>query len=359
MFKKVAIIGSVGIPAKYGGFETLVEYLTKYLSSKLEFIVYCSNKSYPEKSRSHNNARLRYIPLNANGIQSIPYDIISIVHALFIADTLLILGVSGCCILPFVRLFTKKKILVNIDGLEWKRNKWGFFAKYFLKYSEKLAVKYSDIIIADNIEIQKYINQCYGKDSKYISYGGDHANYLTMTSNTLECFPFLKKEYAFKICRIEPENNIEVILKAFSEYNAKQIVLIGNWEDSKYGIELKNKYSNFNNIQLLDPIYEIDILNQIRSNCLFYIHGHSAGGTNPSLVEAMYLKLPILAFDCSFNRSTTDNRCLYFEDTVDLVKKIKKLNKDQLSKISEDIYNYANEKYRWDLITTKYLDLFN
>jgi len=152
--KKVAIIGTMGIPAKYGGFETLTEYLTKNLYKKYNLTVYCSSKSYKHKIAQHNGANLKYINLNANGIQSIPYDIISIIKSLKESDTLLILGVSGCIILPIIRVFSKKNIIVNIDGLEWKRDKWGKFAKWFLKYSERLAVKYANSIVADNKVIQ-------------------------------------------------------------------------------------------------------------------------------------------------------------------------------------------------------------
>jgi glycosyltransferase involved in cell wall biosynthesis len=122
---------------------------------------------------------------------------------------------------------------------------------------------------------------------------------------------------------------------------------------------LKSNFSKFNHIHLIDPIYDLDILNQIRSNCFVYIHGHSAGGTNPSLVEAMSLKIPIIAFDCNFNRSTTDNNCLYFHSTQELFDIIVNIKSYDLNKISEYMYYFANNNYRWELITSKYLDLFN
>ncbi len=147
MNRKIAIIGTAGIPANYGGFETLAEYLTQQLGGALDLTVFCSSKNYPKKQVSHNNARLLYIPLNGNGIQSIFYDIFSMLRALFFADTFLILGVSGCIALPFIRFICRKHIVVNIDGLEWKRDKWSSFAKWFLKFSEKMAVKFSDEVI--------------------------------------------------------------------------------------------------------------------------------------------------------------------------------------------------------------------
>ena len=110
MRNKIAIIGTVGVPAIYGGFETLAEYLTKYLGKKYDITVYCSSKSYSNKIDEYNDVKLVYLPLNANGVQSIPYDILSILKALSYADTLLILGVSGCISLPFVKLISRKKI---------------------------------------------------------------------------------------------------------------------------------------------------------------------------------------------------------------------------------------------------------
>lgn len=300
-----------------------------------------------------------YIPLRANGFQSIIYDIISIIHALLYFDILLILGVSGCCILPLVRIFTNKKIIINIDGIEWKRKKFNILIRYFLKFSEKLAVKYADIIIADNIEIQKYLKEFYFKNSELITYGGNHSFFNKIKTETLLRFPFLKQNYAFKICRIEPENNIDLILESFITNDSLQLVIIGNWNNNNYGINLRNIYSNYSNIHLIDPIYDQDILNQIRSNCFIYLHGHSAGGTNPSLVEAMFLKLPIIAFDCSFNRATTNNNCMYFENSLDLKNKLKIVNSIKLTEISEQMYNYAYQNYRWELIASKYQDLFD
>ncbi|MEO0096420.1 MAG: DUF1972 domain-containing protein, partial [candidate division WOR-3 bacterium] len=143
--KNIAIIGTVGIPANYGGFETLAENLVTHLSSEFNITVFCSGKAYDKRLETYKGAKLRYINLSANGPESIFYDIFSIFRSLKFADVLLILGVSGCVSLPFVRLLSRKKIVVNIDGLEWRREKWGRFARWFLKLSEMLAVRYADI----------------------------------------------------------------------------------------------------------------------------------------------------------------------------------------------------------------------
>ena len=359
MHKKIAIIGTVGLPAKYGGFETLTEHLTRQLSADFDITVYCSSAFYNEKLDTHNGAHLKYIRLNANGVQSIVYDIISVFNALCFADTLLILGVSGCTVLPFVRLFSKKKIIVNIDGLEWKRAKWGKAAKWFLKFSEKLAVKYADTIIADNKVIQEYVETTYGKKAALVAYGADHTHKEVLTKELLCTYPFLSKDYAFKVCRIEPENNVHLILEAFSEYSMLNIVLVGNWDHSVYGKQLKLKFNAFENIYLLDPIYKQGTLNQLRSNCHLYIHGHSAGGTNPSLVEAMYLKLPIIAYDINYNIETTDNKAWYFKSKIDLIQHLKSLNKNEISRMGIEMKNIANKRYTWEKISEKYAQEFS
>lgn len=355
--KKIAIIGTVGLPANYGGFETLTEYLINHLANELDITVFCSSKSYEQQQKTYKGAKLKYVPLNANGVQSIPYDIWSMLKALFIADTFLILGVSGCVFLPFIKLFTNKQLVVNIDGLEWKRAKWNRFAKRFLKFSEKIAVKNAHEVIADNKAIQDYVFKEYGKKANCIAYGGDHCIPAAITKEVLDEFPFLNEPYAFKVCRIEPENNIELILAAFSQLELP-LVLIGNWSHSDFSISMRNTYGTYKNIHLLDPIYNQEKLNRIRSNAYVYVHGHSAGGTNPSLVEAMYLQLPILAYDVDYNKETTQYKAEYFSTTENLIQILKTISSAQLEQNATQMKNIALKKYTWKLISKKYAELF-
>ena len=171
----VSIIGTVGVPANYGGFESLVENIIGDNSSKnIHYTIYCSSKNYSQKLLSYKNAKLKYIPLNANGSQSILYDIISLLKATRSSDVILVLGVSGCCFLPVYRLFSRKRLVINIDGLEHKRDKWGKWTRRFLKFSEKMALRYGDVIVADNKGIQDYVAEEYGKKTALIAYGGNH-----------------------------------------------------------------------------------------------------------------------------------------------------------------------------------------
>ncbi len=355
--KKIAVIGTVGLPAKYGGFETLVENLTYYLAEKYDMTVYCSSKAYDNKMETYNNAKLEYLDLDANGVHSVLYDVVSLLKAKD-SDVLLILGVSGCIFLPILKIFSKAKIIVNIDGLEWKREKWGKFAKSFLKFSENMAVKYADAVVVDNKVIQDHVTNTYAKESTLIAYGADHVEKIAISDAVLNQYPYLNEQYAFTVCRIEPENNLHVILEAFSQQNTLPIVIIGNWKANKYGLDLLDKYATIEHIHLLDPIYDQKILNQIRSNAYVYMHGHSAGGTNPSLVEAMFLGLPIFAYGVNYNRETTENSAAYFLNSMELQKLIKHIDDNYLKSIGEKMSDISNRRYRWSLISDKYAKLF-
>lgn len=357
--KKVAIIGTVGLPANYGGFETLANHIVENLNSKYDFTVYCSSKKYnkKEQTKNHKGAKLKYIPLNANGMQSVFYDAISIIHAMFYADVLIVLGVAGAWVFPFVRLFTKKRIIVSIDGIEWKRDKWNRFAKMYLWLAEKIAVKYSHIDISDNESIQDYTALRYNSLSRIIEYGGDHIQRVETTSKDHNNYPFLKYLYAVKVCRIEPENNVHLVLDAYTKFSNKYIVIIGNWNNSEYGRLLKNEYAAFKNIFMLDPIYDQRTLDLIRGNAILYIHGHSAGGTNPSLVEAMNLQLPVLAFNVSYNKTTTEDKASYFSTSSEIETFVKHMSLEKLRDNAISMLEIANRRYKWSIIAQKYEDL--
>ncbi|QBN17529.1 DUF1972 domain-containing protein [Flavobacterium nackdongense] len=354
--KKIAIIGTVGLPARYGGFETLADHLLTHLAEKYDFTVYCSKNKYTKEERiaTYKGASLKYLPLDANGVQSIPYDTLSILHALWKNDVLLVLGVAGAWILPFVKFFTNKKIIISIDGIEWKRDKWPLLAKLYLWWAEKLAVKYSHIDISDNESIQDYTALRYETLSRVIEYGADHTLEVKPEANDFIKYPFLKQEYAVKVCRIEPENNIHLVLNAFEKTSRMPLVLVGNWNNSVYGKELKEQYANATNLCLLDPIYNQREIDLIRGNASLNIHGHSAGGTNPSLVEAMYLGLPIIAFKVSYNRTTTENKAIYFSTSEELIDILNTISEDTLGNLRNEMKAIALRRYTWSTISQQY-----
>jgi glycosyltransferase involved in cell wall biosynthesis len=355
---KIVIIGTAGIPANYGGFETLVQNLAEFHLSNIqnvELLVYCSSKNHSKRPPRYLNTELRYLPISANGISSIPYDIWSLIKAsLNRSDTLLILGVSGAIALPVVKLLSRARIVTNIDGIEWQREKWRGLARWFLRISEKFAVSYSDTVIADNDAIADYVKQTYGISPTVIAYGGDHA----VQSNAASDIDFaLPENYAFSVCRIEPENNIHLILDAFSRRSSFPLVIVGNWENSSYGQDLKCRFGGREHLHLLNPIYDAGILKHLRSNAKAFVHGHSAGGTNPSLVEAMHFGKAILMYDCNFNRCTTENNGLFFKDATDLYQLICDYENIHAETLGLTMREIAERRYTWTKIARSYFNL--
>lgn len=357
---KIGIIGTNGLPGKYGGWDQLVNHLTLKLRDQFDFLVYTSYFGAEPGLTEYNGAKLQIIRLKANGIQSIFYDMVSMFHAVFKCDVIFVCGTSGCLFFPIVKLFGKK-IILNPDGLEWKRKKWSRPVKWFLKVSERVGIQFSDCVVADNSKISSYIKEEYKKETELIEYGGDHVIRNVALSDKYKIkYSIEPNHYAFKVCRIEPENNIHTILEAFTSSDMK-LVIVGNWNYSKYGRDLKEKYTNYKNLRLLDPIYEQGALDELRNNCALYIHGHSVGGTNPSLVEAMNLGLCIAAFNVEFNIETTENSALYFNSSEDLKQLL-----DSFSNQEIDVNYYqgkmrmiAERRYTWDLITKKYSKVFS
>ncbi len=174
----------------------------------------------------------------------------------------------------------------------------------------------------------------------------------------MEEYPFLNRPYAFTVCRIEPENNIAMLLSAFEENPPMPLVIVGNWQHSDYSRALFQKYGELPDIYLLPAIYDQRKLNVIRSRCALYLHGHSCGGTNPSLVEAMYLGLPIIAYDVNFNRETTENQAYYFADAAALKAHCAQISASDRKAAGEKMKEIALRRYTWQRISKCYADLF-
>lgn len=353
---KVAIVGTQGVPAQYGGFETLTENLLGMKNAEnIEYTVFCSGIDMPTKQSTYKGANLKYVGLHSNGVQSIPYDIISMLKCLSGYHTILILGVSGCIFVPILRLLTKAKIVVNIDGMEHRREKWNKWAKWFLRTSEKMAVKYADEVIADNQGIQEYVQETYNKKAHVIAYGGDHVKQAIDDEEQQKLigeFGVKKNEYALSICRIEPENNIDMILSSFAK-TGKTLVMVGNFHNNVYSRNIKETYKSFSNIHLIDACYDLRKLYALRNNAQFYVHGHSAGGTNPSLVEAMFFGRPIVAFGVCYNRYSTNNEAEYFNSASELEAMLTQPRKET----GETLRYYAETNYTWKRICSQYEEL--
>ena len=198
----------------------------------------------------------------------------------------------------------------------------------------------------------------YGRESEMIAYGGDQVLNVYASREDYNKYEFLKINYAFSVARIQPDNNIDMILDAFVDEVTMPLVFVGNWANSEYGKRTKEKYKNYSNIILLESIYDQYELDLLRSNCKVYIHGHSAGGTNPSLVEAMNLCLPVFAFSSGFNENTTENAARYFSSSWELKDLVLKTKYSELESIGKKMKSIASEKYKWSIVTRGYSKIF-
>lgn len=349
---RVAVVGTVGVPARYGGFETLAEQLAVGVSPRrATLVIYCQRTAYPELAAAAPFAGHRrvFIPMRANGPSSMVHDVIAMLHAAWVArvDVMLVLGNSGAWGLPLIRLLRPRmRVVTNIDGMEWRRAKFGPLARRTLRVLEWFAAKFSHKLIADNAALVPIARAIHGVEPVLIAYGGDHTLVLP-DAVTLE------PGYYLSIARVEPENNCHLILEA-SVLSGKRLVFVGNWHSSAYGQALKAKYSALPGLLLLDPIYEQPALAAVRSGAIGYVHGHSVGGTNPSLVEALFHADTILAFDCEFNRVTLQDNGQYFV-TVAALKEL--LDQTGSGRIERSELDALRERYRWKNIVEAYLSV--
>lgn len=348
----VAVVGTRGVPARYGGFETLAEQLARNIDAgAVELAIYGESTAYDRDERGGRflGHRRVWMPLSAGGAQSILHDALQLFHAAFIARSsrILLLGTSGAWLLPLVRLLRPRlRIVTNIDGLEWRRDKFGHLARSVLRVLEKVAVRWSNAIIADNDALVPMVQALYQTKPVMISYGADQVELIDGKGAD-------PKGYLLAIARVEPENNAAMILEAAMIAGAP-IVFVGNWSASDYGRMLHKRFAECSGFDLRPPIYEQSVLSGIRSGSSVYVHGHSVGGTNPSLVEAIFHADRILAFDCPFNRATLRGNGAYFRDTQELAGLIQTPDSGRIS-VDEQIA--LRTRYRWAAIVRQYLEI--
>tara|TARA_Y100001954_G_C15802095_1_gene600660 strand:- start:154 stop:1239 length:1086 start_codon:yes stop_codon:yes gene_type:complete len=356
----VSIIGTHGVPAKYGGFETLAENLAENLKSDFKFIIFCNYFKYTseEKKLKYNYRRI-FIPFNASGWQSYLYDFFSFFYSLFTTDVIIYLGpTSGY--LTFFNLFFRKNIITNYGGLnEWERPRYNKFEKLLFKINIYFASKLSTTNVVDNLVLQKSLLEVFNSNSVVIRYGGDHVLHKksdTIDTKFLNSCGLKANNYFLVIARAQKDSMFDLLIDSFKSIKTEiPLVIVSNWNVNSYGRKIKSK--KFKNVIMIDAIYDSEKLNQIRRNCYVYIHSHSFCGTAPSLVEAMSFPLPIFCYDVKTNRETTANKSLYFKSKSELIDLINKSDTNILNKIIIDMKKLSIEKYRWHIIAKKYCNL--
>lgn len=355
---RIAILGTRGVPNHYGGFEQFAEFFSVYLADKgHEVYVYNShNHPFQEKTFKGVNLIHCYDPEFKIGTAGqFIYDLNCILDSRkrnF--DIILQLGYTSSSVWYFL-LPKKPLIITNMDGLEWKRTKYSKPVRKMLQFAEGLAVKSSDHLISDSIGIQKYIAGKYAKDSTYIAYGAEVFDHPE--EEILAGYKVNKYDFNMILARLEPENNIETILDGVVLSNNQTTILVIGNHTTKFGNYLKQKYIASKNIRFVGAVYNLKHLDNLRYFSNLYFHGHSVGGTNPSLLEAMASKALIIAHDNDFNKAILKENAFYFtnpEEVKNLMLEIKK--NDNLQFIQNNFDAIAGE-FNWEKINGKYLQL--
>tara|TARA_Y100001933_G_scaffold57610_1_gene57598 strand:+ start:665 stop:1747 length:1083 start_codon:yes stop_codon:yes gene_type:complete len=353
---KLAVLGTRGVPNYYGGFEQFAQYLSEQFVKKgHEVYVY----------NSHNHI---YQELEWNGVKIIhckdPEYIIGTVGQFIYDlnciidsrkrdfDVILQLGYTSSSIWNWL-LPKKPKIVTNMDGLEWKRSKYSKPVQKFLLFAERLAVKSSDYLISDSTGIQSYLQDKYSVDSKYIPYG---ANLISSTDDSILAHLNLeKRSYSMIIARMEPENSIETILEGFLNSDTdRKFLVIGNTEN-RYGEMIKNKF-NDDRIVYLGYISELEKLNVLRKNSYLYFHGHTVGGTNPSLLEAMSSSSLICAHNNEFNKAILENDAFYFNCNKCITSLLNRENLTERDLFTSNNIEKIKNQYSWGKVLKEYED---
>ena len=356
---KIAILGTRGIPNYYGGFEQFAEFFSVYLVEKgHEVYVYNShNHQFQEKTFHGVNIIHQNDPEHKMGtFGQFVYDYNCIIDSRkrnF--DIILQLGYTSNSVWFF--LLPKKPIIItNMDGLEWKRSKYSAPVRQFLKFAERLAAISSDYLVSDSLGIKSFLKKQYNKESTYIAYGA--YPFTNPDENILSEYLVTKGNYNMIMARFEPENNLDMVLEGVSITEEKTPILVIGNHNTKYGAYLKQKFAANENIRFLGGIYNIAHLDNLRYYSNLYFHGHSVGGTNPSLLEAMASKALVISHNNDFNRGVLKENAFYFSNPSEVKNLLQTIKKNDNLQLVENNYNAIENDFNWEKINGAYLKLF-
>lgn len=379
--KHVFIIGSRGLPAKYGGFETFVEKLVENrISPQIQYHVACLSDDEAYHHFDYKGVDCFTIRAPKLGpARVIAYDMMAINYALklvkeqeIVQPVFYILGNTiGAFIAPFSRKIHHAGgiFYINPDGLEWKRAKWAKPVQAYLKYSEKLMTKHADLVISDNQGIEMYINKIYPwSKTTFIAYGTD-LNLSSLTDQTTKVRDFFnqwqskEKNYYLIVGRFVPENNYEIIIREFMKSQTQRdLLIVCNYQGNVYFDELRNKtgFDQDKRIKFVGTVYDQELLKYIRNQAFAYIHGHEVGGTNPGLLEALAQTDLNLVLDVDFNRQVAKGTAFYWQKAdASLVELIDQVDmKVDFSQLGQAAKENMKENYTWEKIVGEYEELF-
>jgi glycosyltransferase involved in cell wall biosynthesis len=347
---KIGILGTRGIPNHYGGFEQFAMELSKYLIRQGHEVFVYSTSDHPYQESNWEGVQLihQYNPEKTFGLfAQFLYDLKCILDTRKRKfDVLLQLGYTTNAIWSFLLPKKQSVIVTNMDGLEWKRSKYPAIIQSFLKKSECWAVRSSHYLIADSIGIQSYLKDKYAVEAAYIAYGTDVIT--ENRPNLISPLQLLPDNYCLLIARMQTDNNVETIIKGYLASNMTMpLIIVGNYEHNKTGKAWYSKY-NSHHIRFVGGIYQRDVLDQLRRHCYFYFHGHSCGGTNPSLLEAMACGTHIIAHNNIFNSSILQTHAYYFENENEITA-VLNVEKPQLN-VKQQCMEIILENFTLDII---------
>jgi len=365
---KIAFISVRGIPNDYGGFEQFAEYISVRLVQRGHEVTVYSPHYHPYKGNEYKGVRIKHIysPENwmGNSVGSFFYDFLSLKDALKNEKFDIIYEAGYTSIVPAYIWFDVKNVkypivTTNMDGLENKRSKFNAPTRRFLDWEEKMTVKHSHFLIADNMGIQDYYKEKYGKESKYLAYGADiHEDF---DENAPAKYGLTPYNYYLLVARMEPENNVEMAIKGYLQTNEKKPLVIVGKTTTKYGKYLVKKYGANQQVKFPGGIYDFKTLDSIRYYSYAYFHGHSVGGTNPSLLEAMASRCFIMAHGNVFNRSVLKQNALYYNNENEiaaLLNNIDELQQKHRSEFIEGELQDIRENFSWEHLADLHEEYF-
>lgn len=359
---RIAIIGTRGVPAQYGGFETCAEELGQRLVRNGHSVdVFCRSSYFQEKPDRYAGMRLVYLPsLNLKSLDTLSHSFLSLIVASRKPyDIILVFNPGNGLFLWLPKLFGKKTVL-NVDGLEWEREKWNKAGRLYHKLAARAATKLADVLVADSLAMQRYYSERFKKETEFIPYGAELES--SRDSALLRRYGLGPGDYFLQITRFEPENNPWLSVRALELTKTdKKLVLVG-------GVKYPSSYSGRifaarnKGICLTGFIYNRDVLRELRVHCLAYIHGNEAGGTNPALLQAMASGCFVIARDVVFNREVLEDAGIYFaRNPEDLAAKMRWVieNAESLNPFKEKARTIIASRYDWDDVARSYERIFS
>ncbi len=359
---RIGILGDRGIPARYGGYSTLVEEVAARLvrDHGMKVTVYCRRGYYDEHPREYRGVHL--VHLRSPGgkyFESLIHTFFSVIHSIGRRFDLIFMLDPGNSPLLLPLKARRYPVVLHTDGLGWQRRKWGRVARSYYKWSERLSARLATCLVTDARAMREYYREQYGVDSCFIPYGSRVGE--APTEDALRRHGLEPGGYYLVVARIEPENNTDLIIDEYRRSDVRRpLVIVGG---AKYETEYSRRVFSRHGgaVRLLGPVYDSAALNGLYANAYAYIHGHEVGGTNPSLLRAMDAGRPCLCLSVIFHREVIGDAGVYFErgpGSLAAILRELEADRERAEVLGRRASERAVRRYRWDAVAAGYAALF-